>query len=119
MFDRSPLFHGVWNTGGFSGENDEVVDHDDKYEMIFDVAGYSKDEVDVTINEDKRSIQVTAEKDVDRDESYIHSRLSRSLNIPSDALIDEESIEADYNNGLLSVMIPKEEEDDGFNIMIH
>ena len=86
------------------------------YELIIDVPGFKKEEVKVALKDGY--LTVSAEKGLDKDEEdkkgkYIRKEryagaLSRTFYLGEE--IREEEIKAKFENGILSVSIPKEEE---------
>ena len=94
----------------------DIKEMEDGYELEMDLPGFKKDEVKVELN--NGYLTVSAEKGLDKDEEdkkgkYIRKEryagaLSRTFYLGEE--IREEEIKAKFENGILSVSIPKEEE---------
>ena len=89
---------------------------DPTYELDIDLPGFKKDEIQIELKDGY--LTVSAEKGLDKDEEdkkgkYIRKEryagaLSRTFYLGEE--IREEEIKAKFENGILSVSIPKEEE---------
>mgnify|MGYP001406854651 CR=1 FL=1 len=94
----------------------DIKETKEGYELIIDVPGFKKEEVKVALKDGY--LTVSAEKGLDKDEEdkkgkYIRKEryagaLSRTFYLGEE--IREEEIKAKFENGILSVSIPKEEE---------
>jgi HSP20 family protein len=92
----------------------DLVEEGDRYVLRADLPGLS--EKDVTIELDERVLTVSGERRSEhetRKEGYhrverASGRFSRSLTLPEG--VDAEAIEAQFENGVLEVRIPKPEE---------
>lgn len=89
----------------------DIVDDDDHLYISADLPGYSKENINLTV--DDRMLMITADREeiqeIDDDEQYImnerRSTVSRRVRLPD--LVDIESSEAEYNNGVLTVTFDK------------
>ena len=94
----------------------DVKEKDNGYEVAIDLPGFKKDEITAVLKDGY--LTVSAEKGLDKDEEdkkgkYIRKEryagaLSRTFYLGEE--IREEEIKAKFENGILSVSIPKEEE---------
>ncbi len=92
----------------------DIYEKDDKVFIELDVPGYKKEDIKVECN--KGNIVIKAEKTKETDESrkYIHrerkmySKMERSFHLED---IDEETIEAEFKDGILRLIIEKIDED--------
>ena len=94
----------------------DIKELDNGYELEIDLPGFKKDEIKAELN--NGYLTVSAEKGLDKDEEdkkgkYIRKEryagaLSRTFYLGEE--IREEEIKAKFENGILSVSIPKEEE---------
>ncbi len=94
----------------------DIYQKDNIYHVEMDLPGFSKDEIKIECN--KGNLVVTAEKmkkedQQDEEKKYIrrersYGKYSRSFYLGD---IDEDKIEAEYNDGTLHVSIPKIDED--------
>jgi HSP20 family protein len=86
-----------------------INDSKDAYHLALNIAGYTKEEVKIAI--DNQILTVTTEKAVSQDDIKYHlrewkrSNQKRSFTLPKDA--DVNSIEAAYENGVLNINIQK------------
>ena len=91
----------------------DLVDHGDELVLTADVPGFERDEIDVRISDATLSITAEHEEETEeREELYLkseraHKAISRSVRLPEP--IDEDSVSATYNNGVLTLTLPKVE----------
>ena len=94
----------------------DVHEHDDHYEIVIDLPGFTKDEVQVTLNDGY--LTISAEKGLDKDEQekdtgrYIRRErysgaCSRSFYVGE--AVTEEDIKANFQHGILTLDVPKKE----------
>ena len=94
----------------------DIREHEKGYEVDIDLPGFKKDEISAELKDGY--LTVSAAKGLDKDEEdkkgkYIRKEryagaLSRTFYLGEE--IREEEIKAKFENGILSVSIPKEEE---------
>ena len=106
----SPIFRDVSKAGVPAVD---VRETDSEYQVVADLPGVSKDSLEVSVKDDVLSIMVNAEEvSEEKSEGRIlrrerfHGRISRSR--LGDA-VDNENIQANYKDGVLSVTVPKKE----------
>ena len=90
----------------------DIYEKDNTYHVEMDIPGFKKDEIKVECN--KGNLVITAEKeenkeDKDDDKKYIrrertYGKYSRSFYLGD---VNEEGIEAKFDNGTLTISIPK------------
>lgn len=102
-----------WPTGDLFAMPVDVVKYDDRYEITAELSGFSEDGVDVRIDNDLLTIKVNRpEKEKITQGAYVirerkdHSA-TRSFVLPSD--VDKTAVKASMKDGLLKVVVPKEE----------
>lgn len=93
-----------------------IRDEEDQYTLEMAAPGLSKEDFSIEI--DKGYLVVSAEKEVSNEENddnrkytrreFNYTRFSRSFQLPD--TVNEEAIEAKYNDGILSIHLPKVEE---------
>ncbi len=91
-----------------------ILDNKDKYELSLAAPGLKK--ADFHIDIDGNMLTISSEKEDTKEEKdarhtrkeYNYSSFSRSFTIPEE--INKEKIEAEYEDGLLKVTLPKKEE---------
>lgn len=93
----------------------DVREMDDSYEVVIDLPGFAKDEIEVQL--ENGYLTVSAAKSLDKDETdkkgkYLRQEryagsMSRSFYVGED--ITEEDIRAKFENGILKLDIPKVE----------
>ena len=95
----------------------DIKETDNGYELVVDLPGFTKDEVQATL--ENGYLTISAEKGLDKDEKeketghYIRKEryagaCSRSFYV-GDA-VTEEDIKAKFENGTLKMLVPKKEE---------
>ena len=93
----------------------DVMELEDGYEIIMDLPGFKKDEIEIML--ENGYLNVSATKGLDKDESdkagkYIRREryagsMSRSFYVGDD--ITHEDIHAKFENGILKLDVPKKE----------
>jgi len=92
----------------------EVFDKEDKFVVKAEVPGMKEDDIDVSVVGDTLTIrgEKKAETEVKEEDYYCCERsygsFSRSIALPSH--VDANKIDADYENGVLEVSLPKKPE---------
>lgn len=96
------------------GIKTDIREKDDRYELKAELPGFSKDQIDISYENGTLIIfgennQVNEEKDdegkvIQKERSYSNVKRMYSLNN-----IDEDNIKAKFENGILSVDLPKTE----------
>ena len=93
----------------------DIKEHDDGYELVVDLPGFKKDQVQVELKDGY--LTISAEKGLDKDEKekengrYIRKEryagaCSRSFYVGES--VKQEDLKAAFNNGILTVAVPKE-----------
>lgn len=93
----------------------DIYEKDDKYFIEMDVPGYKKEDIKIEIN--KGNIVIRAEKQETEEENkkYLHrerkvyGKIERSFHLED---IDEDSINATFNDGILKIEISKMDEEE-------
>ena len=93
----------------------EITEHDDAYHLRLEIPGISKDDLDiqataetVAISGERHSSTQGAADGVTRSE-FRYGSFSRALSLPG--RIDHQNVVADYSDGILSLTLPKAEEE--------
>lgn len=101
-------FDKVWNP------NVDISESDDAFEVIAEIPGMSKDDIKISIKEnvltltgEKKQEEKTDKKNYHRVER-MYGQFQRSFRLPNSVKSDD--IKAKYQNGVLSITIPKAEE---------
>ncbi len=93
----------------------DVTESENDYELDIDLPGISKDDISVTLDDGYLTIKAKANRNFDNGEkrkNFVHRERfsgvsSRSYYLGS---VDEEKIEASFNNGVLHILVPKKVE---------
>lgn len=90
----------------------DVVDKNDRYEVLVDLPGVKKDDIQVTIEGNRVSIaaETKSEQETKEGERLIHSEryaasYARSFELPVE--VTEQGAEAAFENGVLRLQLPK------------
>ena len=91
----------------------DIYEKEGKYFIEMDIPGFDKNDIDIDV--ENKYLTITASKEESSDEedkSYIrkersYSKTSRSFYIGD---VEESDIKAEFKNGILKVIVPKEEE---------
>jgi HSP20 family protein len=91
----------------------DVAEDDDAYIVKASIPGIDADDLDVSINNNVLSIkgEIKEEKDVDEEKYHLRERrwgsFARSVTLPSS--VDVDGVEATYEDGVLTLNVPKTE----------
>ena len=89
----------------------DVHENEQEITLRAELAGLSRDEVDLTIDKDRLTLQgekKLEKEDADGDYRRVESRYGsfyRSLPLPDS--VDQEKVEARFDNGVLNIVLPK------------
>ena len=92
----------------------DIRETEDRFEVTADLPGMSSDVVEVTFEDGTLTLRGEREFSRDQDEGQYHriersyGSFARSVRLPRVA--DSERIEASFDNGVLTVLVPKREE---------
>lgn len=90
----------------------DLVDEGDRFVLVADLPGYETGDIDLQVS-DGRTVHVEASREAtraDREGSYLRRErrgktASRTVTLPE--AVDESATEAAYENGVLTVRLPK------------
>lgn len=109
------MFNNFWGTGLESTSNmrTDVIEEDGDYKLITDLPGFEKSDINLSLKEDVLTI-TASHKDSENNESepkYIRrerakNSYERSFRVEN---VTAEDISASYENGVLTVTIPKKQ----------
>ncbi len=91
----------------------DIYEKDNKYFIEMDVAGFKKDDIDVSLKDGMLSIKLEKKNEVDdKDKKYIRKERSyvkseRTFNLGN---VKEDEIDASFKDGILNIVIPKVED---------
>ena len=92
----------------------DVIEKDNEFVVKASLPGIKADDVEVTYHNQTLTVkgEMKQEEDVSEEKYHLHERrygvFSRSITLPSG--VDGEAIKADFENGVLSLSLPKKEE---------
>jgi len=125
MFDRMSRQLETADLAELNAVPVDMQDHGDEYVVVADLPGYAVDDIELTFADGDLRIDASREAEseaTDEDAgTYVHRErsesASRTVRVPDPVVEDE--ISATYNNGTLTVTLPKATEDvDGHSIDI-
>lgn len=101
---------------GSPGTGIDMTDSGDEFVVVVDVPGFEQDDIEVRLTKRKLSIDGEREHEVDdSEETYLRRErqtrsFSRQLTLPDP--VDAEAVDAQLNNGILTIRLPKLEPDE-------
>ncbi|WP_379796949.1 Hsp20/alpha crystallin family protein [Haloplanus sp. GCM10025708] len=113
QFDQSSR----WKETPFGVESGESMsidleDRDDEFVVTADLPGFDKDDIDVQLTDDTLEIHADHEEEHEEEQEgrYIRQErtrrsMSRSIRLPE--AVDKSEVTAEYDNGVLTVTLPK------------
>lgn len=104
-FENLPARFAMPTMGDLYTVRIEDFTEDDRYVMRAELPGMTPENIDVIISDGVLTVQAErTEKDVTKDHSEIrYGAMSRSVTLPPGA--DEDDVEADYTDGMLTVSV--------------
>ncbi|MFG2123685.1 Hsp20/alpha crystallin family protein [Streptomyces sp. NPDC048710] len=104
-FENLPARFAMPTMGDLYTVRIEDFTEDDRYVMRAELPGMTPENIDVFISDGVLTVQAErTEKDVTKDRSEIrYGAMSRSVTLPPSA--DEDDVEADYTDGMLTVSV--------------
>ena len=91
----------------FSSVNVNTTSHynenDKEYYLTMDVPGMSKDDIEVTF--DNNRLKISGQRKSDKYDSYEYGKMERTFSVPSN--VETDKISAKIDNGVLKVLLPK------------
>ncbi|KAB1192495.1 Hsp20 family protein [Haloferax sp. MBLA0076] len=115
LFDRMGRSFEDSGLARFQDISLDVVESDDVIEVVADLPGFEKDDLDVSVRGRQLSIAAEHETSAEaEEENYVrrersHRSVSRSVTLPAE--IEREAVSATYRNGVLTITLPKAEPD--------
>ncbi len=91
----------------------DVIEEDKSYMLKFDLPGITKDQVHVEVDQDRLTVHAERREEKTSDSKKKHvsevfyGTYTRSFSLPGP--VDEKKIDAKFDNGVLTVKIPKAE----------
>ena len=107
---RRPVSHSC----DFNRPAANIIDNEKDFTIELAVPGMAKEDFSLNLEDDILTISVERkEEEVKEDRNFTrrefrYDEFSRSFSLPD--IVDQEKIKADYQNGVLSVMLPKSAE---------
>ena len=92
----------------------DIAEHDDRYEIKMDFPGLTKEDVKISYNDGQLTISGERKFESDNKDVKYHriersyGKFFRSFSVPNK--IKEDKIEANFKDGLLTIILPKAEE---------
>jgi HSP20 family protein len=107
------------NTRSINQMKCDIYENEKEYHIEMDIPGYKKEEIKIESNKDL--LTVTAKKHLEKEQNrkYIrkerfYGKVSRSFSFTD---IDEDNIDAKFENGTLFITIPKKDKDESKKII--
>jgi len=108
------MFNDFWGTGLETKSNMrcDVIEEDNDYKLLANLPGFNKDEIDISLKEDVLKVSATHKTNEDEEKkNYIRrerttTSYERSFRVEN---VGPQDIKASYENGVLTVVIPKKE----------
>jgi HSP20 family protein len=111
--------------GAGGGVHVDVADADDEIVVVADVPGFEPDDIDVSVSD--RQLRISAEHSAEAEQEdedthyYRRERTQRAVNrtvtLPTD--VDEHEASASYENGVLTIELPKTGGEGGIDIEVN
>lgn len=109
FFNLTPVFHSleeVYRTG----DTVRFSQDDDGLTVQIDIPGCQKDELDLSVDSDKREVYIKAKRTVKTHDGSQEQTLNRSFSVGRD--YDLKKISFSYENGVLEVNAPRRKKEE-------
>ena len=91
----------------------DIVENDNGYDLIMEVPGFDKNDIDISVENGYLTVSAKCEKDNTEESEGRYVRRERVFGNASRSFyigdVPQESIKAVYSKGILTVTVPKEE----------
>lgn len=112
-FNRSPFFQNYDKTGFAFSPEIEIKETDDSYIAKLDIPGMEKSTIDVKIEHGILTVSGTRKQEKEEEDKdgkmfrqeIMYGHFSKSVTMPGP--VDNDGLEASYENGVLTVILPK------------
>ena len=105
-------FSNIFNGNMFSNNmRTDISENENEYTLDIEMPGVKKDEININFEDNSLIIEIKQEKNNESNDSYIRKERT-ALNIRRSYYlenIDENSIKAKLNDGILKIIVPKKE----------
>lgn len=104
---------GTWERNAVWGFPLDVTENDDTFTVKAAVPGMNPDDLDITISDNVLTIKGETRSEESREEEKVHLRerrfgsFMRSISLPTP--VESDNVNATYENGVLTLSIPKAE----------
>ena len=91
----------------------DIYEKDNKYHVEMDIPGFNKEDISIDINDGYLTVEATKGEDKEeKDKNYIrrertYGEIKRQFYVGN---VDTEKTKAEFKNGTLKIVIPKDEE---------
>jgi len=92
----------------------DLVDHGETYELVVDLPGYDAEDIELTYADGNVRIEASRETEsyAEEEGTFVHREraesISRNVHVPD--AVAEDDISASYEDGMLTVTLPKRSE---------
>jgi HSP20 family protein len=100
----------------------DLVDRNDEFVATVDLPGFERDDVDIQITDHTLRIEAEHDEILDEEEERFirherrHESTKRSIRLPEE--VDKEDVKAQMRNGVLTITLPKMENEEARKIEI-
>ena len=103
-----------WGDSTASILKTDIKDNGDSYELIADLPGFNKEDIKVDLDDDRLTISATRHSEAEEKKGSNYIRIERSYGTYSRSFdvsgINTDEIGAKYENGVLTLTLPKQSE---------
>ena len=103
-----------WGDSTVSILKTDIKDNGDSYELIADLPGFNKEDIKVDLDDDRLTISATRHSEAEEKKGSNYIRIERSYGTYSRSFdvsgINTDEIGAKYENGVLTLTLPKQSE---------
>ena len=89
-------------------------ENEEEYYLTMDIPGMSKDDIEVTF--DNNRLKISGQRKSDKYDAYEYGKMERTFTVPNN--VETNKISANVDNGVLKVLLPKAKSSLGRKITI-
>lgn len=108
-------FKPIFSSAKTENMHTDIIDNEDSYLLNVELAGFNKDDIQISIDNDYLTIEAKKDENTESKDKVNYIKKERSISCSRSFYVGnvvQDDIKATYENGLLSISVPKEKDKD-------